>query len=220
MIAFLIFLLLFPISVFALGPSTPVLTGFNGTESPLSEGGNWTGGVLGTGTCDKSSDVAVNSASGTEDCYWTATFGKEQEVYATLPNATNHGDVTNARLFLCLQQIGAGTVDGYAATFRKVTALSDNVRIHRIDNGSYVQLTTADQELDDGDKLWLRRTGSTLTLYVDTGSGWTQISQTTDATYSCAGTNIGMAIVHSSHQFDDFGGGTLRIPFMTILEFK
>jgi len=208
--------LLLPILAVAQTPRTSVLTTLDGTESPLSESGNWTGGIYGTGECQKSSGVALG-LSGTEDCYWTSPFGSTQEVFVTLPNATSHADSTNFRLHLCIQQVGASTNDGYAVRFNKVAAGTDLLTIERVDDGASTTLTSDNVEIDDGDRLWLSHTSAgLLTLYADTGSGWTLINSTTDTNLNCAGTNIGLDLPHSTHQADSFGGGTPASGFMLL----
>ena len=202
-------------------PTTPILTTFDGTESPLSEGGNWVGGITGTGDCDKTAGVATKG-TGTTDCYWDAnTFGANQEIYVTLPNASSQTDVTNLSVYACLQDFGSTTVDGYRLDYRPDSGGTNTVRVYLLTDGnpSASLLDSTAQTLADNNKMGMRiQSNGGITVYVNTGSGWGAISTFNDTTLNCAGTKFGMDIPNSSHQLEDLGGGNTSRPFFMILE--
>ena len=68
-------------------PSTPVLTGFAGSENPISEGGFWYFDTrLENSAGQKSSGVLNGSIADYYASVYTVTFGPECENYAIIPN--------------------------------------------------------------------------------------------------------------------------------------
>jgi len=229
----LLFALLFPTLVSAQSfPSTSILDNFNrANETPISTG--WTGGITAAGECDLIGNLLTNSGSGDETCYYSAsTFGADQEVFVTFPNATTHPDDVNVRVYMCLQDnIGTSTVDGYGFRYRKITGASnDAIQMFRLNAASTANIGIAHvEEFSDGDQVGMRiETGGTLTLYYRSGGSgaWTQVDQVTgETTFTCAGTNLGIGLVNPGHDADDFGGGDVVSaspdnPVMMILEAK
>lgn len=211
MIRLLLLLMLLPGIAFAQFPTTAVLDTFGTNENPA--GGIWTNGATGTGACQKTSGYMTRVSGGTEDCYVTSAFGVTQEMYATLPNATNHPDNTNMRLYACLHGgVGTGTVDGYAIRFRKVAGASnDQIFVEEVTNATYTQMgATVTLELSNNAKIGLEIiAGGTVNLWVDTGGGWTLNTTRIDASpLTCTSSHIGVGASNSGHHVDDFGGGT------------
>ena len=59
---------------------------------------------------------------------------------------------------------------------------------YRIDGGPETQIgSTLYQTLSPGDRFGARMVGDTLSIYVDTGDGWTVIGTASDSTYASAG---------------------------------
>ena len=194
-------------------PSTPILYDANTDENPVTTS-IWTNGLTGTGQCGASSGVFVGT-SGTDDCYITQSYGEDQEVFITYPNLGSLQADTNIILYFCVQSsgIGSANLDGYGVRIRKITAGNDVVKLVRITNTGTTDLGTgwSAGEFSNGWKIGARReTGGTFTLYMDTGSGWTQQDQVTSETvYTCANTFIGYRGQSSNSHGDDFGGGNV-----------
>lgn len=222
----LLLFLFLPSLAFAF-PTTSVLDDFNrSNETHVTT--NWTGGITASGECDLVGNLLTNSGTGDETCYYdVSTFGAEQEVFVTFPDAANHQNDVNVRVYMCLQDgIGTSTVDGYGFRYRKITGASnDLIQMFRLTNAGTSNIGTAHtEEFTSGDQVGMSISGTTLTLYYRSGGtgDWTQVDQTTDANHNCGGTRLGIGLFNSSHDADDFGGGTTveDNPFMMILEAK
>lgn len=210
----LLALLLLPSLVFAQFPTISVLDTFDGTADPL--GGIWTDNAIGSEGCAKVGGLATR-AGGTNlaSCYVTETFGADQEVYATLRNPTTWANGTGVYLIGCLQpeSVGTATADGY--TFRATSrtgADNDDIRFYRYDDSALFAIGPAfNQELADGDSwgMQILADGTLLGYYKPVGGSWSLVVTTTDTTYDCTDTHVGLNIRHSSQALDDFGGGDL-----------
>lgn len=152
-----------------------------------------------------SSNVAAVSAGGLNASYWlTIMTDADCEVYATI--ASNPASNRSMYVMARIADIAAPSFDGYALKFNKLAA-TDTLQIIRIDNGIESVLgANFTQELTAGNKFGLGIVGTTLTAYVDTGSGWTSLGSRTDGIYSAAG-YLGLGI--ASGTLNDFGGGGL-----------
>lgn len=203
-------------------PTTIVLDDFNRanvnpiagmTIGGVSTGMSWVNGATGTGTCQVI-DNTMRRGTGTFDCYVGQQFGASQEVYVTLPNATNHGNLTNSRLRACLQSdvVGTTNANGYQLRIQKQDAAPDRLMIEILTTGSATTLGDFfEQEMVDGDKMGLEiLEGGTLNAWVNIGgSGWELKFTRNNTTYDCANTYIGAAPHANALQwFDDYGGGT------------
>ena len=223
--------LLLPALCFA-QPTTQILDTFDGTEQPITT--NWTGGITGTGDCDKVSGVLQNrAAAGDESCHYdVSTFGQKQEMFFTIPNAASWALDVTARAHLCLiGGVGTASVDGYGLRLRPVTGTNnDVVQLFRtIDAGAgNIGSSYAARDFANGDKYAIIVDGSnfgtevTFEVFLDSGGGWTSIITHTENTtlYDCSNSHQGFEIPDSSHQIDDYGGGNTvtGIPGIMILE--
>jgi hypothetical protein len=228
------FLLLLLLPSLAFGfPTTITLDSFTrGDENPVL--GIWSNGVFGGNGCRVIDETLRKSGTGTDTgCWVTSTFTSEdQEVFATMPNATGHAALTSIRFLLCLNaDVGTANVDGYAVEIRKVDgAANDQMSIERVDDAAYTQLgANVVFETDDNDKMGGEHlTDGTLNFwYDDAGGGWTNLIARNDTTHACANTAIGTQLPNTSNHVDDFGGGNfvpaapadINGPFM-ILQFR
>lgn len=184
-----------------LGANWSLLTNFNFGGSDL--------GVI--------SNQAYNPTGGTYiSMYWSAaTFGPDCECYLTLSTVSSD----NISLYLRTQQPGYNTFDGYILT---VDRTAGEFSIRRVDNGTETLLGAAvSQAVASGNKILFEAIGSTLTGYIDTGSGWVSVLSRTDATYAGAG-GVGFygGGNATSWRYDDFGGGTVSSfnPTQTVTE--
>jgi hypothetical protein len=194
-------------------PTTSVLDNFNRADvDPI--GGIWSTGPLGGASgCRIVSNVAIRQAAAPGDgCYVTNAFSDaDQEVYATLPNATSHTTTSAYRVFLCLHGgVGTSSVDGYAFRSNKVDAATDTVNISRLTNATFTQLgATENLEVTDGNKVGLERVASDINFWYHNGTSWSELFTRSDSTYNCANSNIGIGTLSSTFETDDFGGGNI-----------
>lgn len=188
--------------------TTPILDTFARADA-TTLGANWsllTNFNFGGSDLGISSNQAYNPNAGTYiSMYWNpATFGPDCECYLTLTTVS----ADNVSLYVRTQQPGFNTVDGYILTADRT---ANEFSIRRVDNGTETVLgTPVGQAVANGNKILFEAIGSTLTGYIDTGSGWVSVISRTDATYSAAG---GVAFYGGGNdttwRYDDFGGGTL-----------
>ncbi|MCA9974243.1 MAG: hypothetical protein KC413_00780, partial [Anaerolineales bacterium] len=188
--------------------SSSVLDNFNrANEGPPMTG--WAN-FLTAGLVVSSNACAPSGAGNRAGYYNTVLSAADCEVYATI--ASDPASNRNMSLYARLVNIGSGTTEGYGIQFNKVAG-TDTLQIFRLDNDTKTVLgANFSQELTAGNKFGLEIVGSTLTAYVDTGSGWTSLGSRTDSTYSSAG-YLGADI--GSGTLDDFGGGGLAASGVT-----
>jgi hypothetical protein len=183
-------------------PTNSVIDNFNRSNEgpPMTGWANIVSGLV------VSSNVCAPSGSGNRSGYHATILSTEDcEVYATIGTAPANN--RNMTLLARLHDISGSSVDGYGLRLNKVSG-TDTLQIVRVDGGVLTNLGSAiSQELAAGNKFGLEIVGDTLTAYVDTGSGWTAVGSTTDATYDVAG-YLGIDI-GGSGTLDDFGGGEL-----------
>lgn len=182
-------------------PVNGVIDNFNRSNEgpPMTGWADLVGGVR------VNSNVGATSAGGLNLSYYdTILTVADCEVYVTI--ASNPANNRTIYVLALLGDISGSSFDGYGLKFNKVSG-TDNLQIIRFDNGVETVLgANFSQELVAGNKFGLEIVGSTLTAYVDTGSGWTSLGSRTDSTYTAAG-YLGLGL--SSGTVDDFGGGGL-----------
>ena len=181
--------------------ATSIIDNFNrANENPMTGWANMT-----TSGLQVVSNACTTSGAGLNSSYWNTIFtGADCEAYVTI--ASDPASNRSMYVYVRLTDIGSGTTDGYAIKFNKLSG-TDTLQLIRVDNGSETVLgANFTQELTAGNKFGIEIVGSTLTAYVDTGSGWTSLGTRTDSTYSAAG-YAGLGIASGS--LDNFGGGVL-----------
>ena len=201
-------------------PTTSVLDNFSGgDELPITT--NWTGGITGTGDCDRENDRLENrSGAGDESCYYdVSTFGQKQELFFTIPNAASWSLDVTARAHLCLVNAGTAAFNGYGLRIRPVTgAGNDIVTLFRTASGGYADIGSsyAARDFADGDKYAIVIDGSNFGTEVIFevflsigGGGWSSIITHTESTtlHDCTGTHLGFELPNTTHAVDDVGGG-------------
>ena len=196
-------------------PTTSVKTNFTGAdENPLSESSHWTGpSYSGSHAMKRVSNTAGGSTTGGgvyNDSYWSyTTFGPDLEAYFTLSTK----EISSARDFgldLRLRNPNTGNENGYEIDWDQQSG-TDVLAIARIDAGAYTQLGAGIAiEVTEGNKIGGECIGSSISAYLDTGSGWTLKGTRTDSTYGAAG-YIGMFCESDVMRMDDFGGGTVGV---------
>lgn len=189
--------------------TTPIIDDFNRANA-TTLGANWallTNFGFGGSDLGVNGNQAYNPSGGTYiSMYWAAaTFGPDCECYltiATLPSADN------VSLYLRTQQPGSATYDGYILD---VLLSTSEFAISSITNGTATQIgARVSQSVASGNKILFEAIGSTLTGYINTGSGWVSVISRTDTTYAGAG-GVGFygGGNNTAWRYDDFGGGTL-----------
>ncbi len=114
---------------------------------------------------------------------------------------------TSVNLFARIQSPGTTSISGYSIEFHPNLSA---IYIYRIDKGAYSSplggaITTT---FARGARVGMKITGSTISAWLDTGSGWNLIATRTDATFTQAG-SIGAELYGgTTRSFDNFGGGT------------
>lgn len=195
-----------PIGLATGGPfSTQVLDDFGrGNQNPISSpwakldtginGITLTGNqVTGRPDLGSSADAAsyLATTSGLTDC----------EGYITVTTAPDAGYEV-AVLARAKDVGGANTFDCYQAVW-----VSTTVQITKVTDGVAAVLVAdhGQPALSDGYKLGIRCVGSTISAWIDTGSGFTKVLETTDTSYTSG--YLGLWLVSDTVLADDFGGG-------------
>jgi hypothetical protein len=180
-------------------PTTAVLDNFN--RAGPDPGANWSSLFSSEPKFTLSGNQAVGPASSYAAAAWNAaSFGPNVEVYATMSS-----DV-GVNLFARISNPG-GALSGYSVEFHPNLSA---VYIYRITNGAYSgalggKITAS---FARGARVGMQVNGSTISAWINTGSGWQNIGSRTDSTYSQAG-YIGAELYGGTNRsFDDFGGGT------------
>ncbi|MGH3135040.1 MAG: hypothetical protein ACRDPV_00925, partial [Gaiellaceae bacterium] len=183
----------------------PVLDSFNrANENPLSFGGRWGNGIL--GSSERSLKVVSNQLasdrSSTATAWWQpAQLGPATESYATITTRPGNGNAV--RLYVRLQSPGSSAVDGYMLLYTQRSGV-DEIALYRITNGALTLLQTVNYEVAVGSRLLLRASGATLESWVQLGSTWNRAGRVTDSTYSGAG-YVGVGIRGKTGRLDNFG---------------
>ena len=128
-----------------------VLDTFNrANENPLSFGGRWGNGILGSPERSLrviSSQLASDRTT-TATAWWRSTqYGPDSEASATI--ATLPGNGNAFRLYVRLRTPGSAAVDGYMLLYSQTSGV-DEIAIHRITNGALTSLATVGLEVTAG----------------------------------------------------------------------
>jgi fibronectin type 3 domain-containing protein len=182
-----------------------ILDTFNrANENPLSFGGRWGNGIL--GSSERSLKVVSNQCASdrntTATAWWKTQLGADQEAYATASTLPGNGN--SVRVYARLQSPGSSAVDGYMLLFTQASG-TDQVTINRITDGASTQLAATNREIGTGARLLFRAKGTALEAWVREGSVWSRIVRVTDSTYTGAGF-AGIGIRGKTGRLDDFGG--------------
>jgi len=187
----------------------PTLDSFDrGDENPLSDGGNWSNGILNSGESGLVVSGNALACTRTTTCSaWRSNrqYGPDVEAWATFTTMPGNGN--GLRLYARLQQPGSATADGYVLRAVQQSG-SDQILVDRLDNGAFVNLMTLSQELAVGDTILLRASGPLLEAWRRDGSGWSRLGTVADQTYS-ASSYVGVSLRGTTGRLDDFGGRTM-----------
>lgn len=187
--------------------TTGVLDNFNRSNA-TTLGASWAGKV---NSADADLGITSNKAASkgsdwdhARSC-WGTSCGAAQEAYVTV--STNSGDDHGIELFFRCTNIGTTTPDGYLLVAYRYSS-GIYFELETITDGDTATIYECDTTgFNDGHKFGITAIGTQLTIYVDKGSGWTQVGQVTDSTYTDGG-YIGIGTDSLTTRFDDFGGGT------------
>jgi hypothetical protein len=179
---------------------TPLLDDFN--RAGPDPGANWVALFSGEPKFTISGQQAAGPASAYGGAAWNAaTFGPDAEVYATM-----NSDV-GLNLFARVTNPGTTSISGYSVEFHPNL---NAVYVYRINKGAYSGVLggTISATIPRGARVGMRVIGNTISAWVDTGSGWTQLGSRTDTTFTQAGL-IGAELYGGTNRtFDNLGGGT------------
>lgn len=191
--------------------NTTILDNFNRANSNGPGSTNWSlaHSFAGTVLFNISSNQAAPNSADYVVGYWNpATYGPDCEVYATMNVVQT---IANDGPYLCarLQQVGTGTLDGYALAVESSGTLW---KIMRITNGVFTTLGAAvNGGIAAGNKFGLEIIGSTLNAYRYNGTAWSLVLSRTDTTYPNAGYfGLYLGADQQTTRLDDFGGGVIR----------
>lgn len=201
---------------------TNILDNFNrANEDPLAGGANWDGPLYAGFAELKVVSNQAAAAAGDNNfvgSWWdAATFGPDCEVFctiATLPTVNNRG------VHLHLRANSLPDQDGYGCEWRLDTGGNDDIYIYKLTGGGgRSDLATTAVEMSAGVKLLFEAIGTTLTVYTNTGAGWSQQVQTTDSSYTTPG-KFALEMNDSQCRVDDFGGQTAARDRMRLQNFE
>ena len=189
-------------------PTTGPLDDFNRANEGPPPSANWSFPAFpGDDGLKIITNVCGPNGASFSNSYWnTPTPSADCEAYAIVSTVTANGH----RMWIYARFASPGTsgVDGYEVGITK-QAGTDEVRLHRVDNGSLTQLgATISQEFSGGDGFGIEAIGSTIKAYYGSGgTATTEIGSRTASTYSAAG-YIGLEIESTAGRWNDFGGGS------------
>ncbi len=164
---------------------------FVGTESPLSEGGVWVLPSAFWGSMRKANGAGVATVFTESGMYYNGvTFGPNQFSQITLASVPTGGQLY-FHYVNCRMNTTAGT---YQIATSSETG-PNILQLYQISNaGTFTQIgtdITTGSNLAAGNIIRLEVVGTTLTVKVDQGSGFTTLRTATDATYSTGQPGIG-----------------------------
>lgn len=177
----------------------PASSDFTGaSENPISEGGNWNDDTSTFNRCQRDGSGNAQGTGGGSHCLWAAdTFGDDHYSEVELSGSTWSFTGPSVRH-------NTSKNDKYIGVIHGTTTL----RIYKVVASAYTQLATKTvTALSAGDKLKLEVTGSSLELFVDTGSGW--VSELTATNSDVTGNGSGLHFNDSSSTVTAWGGGDL-----------
>lgn len=189
------------------GPfGTAVLDSFTRADSGTL-GANWTADISGQGfsSWTIASNTCDASAGGFDSSYWNpSSFGPACEVFCTV---TTLPATQELRLLARINNPGGSTVTAYEL---EVSVGGADTLLYRRDSDvTRVLMGTIGVSVAAGNKLALVCNGTSIQAYKDTGGGWVQIANETDASYSNAG-RIGIWNQNNTTlAIDEFGGGDI-----------
>jgi hypothetical protein len=189
-------------------PNASALDNFNRSNAnPI--GGNWAT-MGGRNALQISSNLAAPT-SGASGAYYTGTLpGLYDEVFATLQGHTTNGGLV---LYCRAKNMHLSTRTAYAVSVSALT--NDRLSLHATTLVRYVagvSTTLATLSGDSGAsgyKYGVQAVGSDVSVWRDSGSGWTQILSASDSTIVSGG-QIGLEV--TTWQADDFGGDAVPPP--------
>ena len=186
----------------------PVLDNFDRpNESPLSGGGSWANGIVGSGESGLSVTGNALACSKSTICSaWrqSVQYGPNAEAWAKITTLPGNGN--GLRLYVRVQQPGSSAADGYVLRWTQQSG-ADQLLLDRMTNNAFANRLTLAPEIALGDTLLLRATGSTLEAWRHDGTSWSRLGVATDSTYAASG-YAGVALRGTTGRLDDFGART------------
>lgn len=185
-------------------PTTSVLDDFNRANQGPPPSGSWIDMSGAPGGLEVVGNQCSGEVGSVSVGLWDdSAIGPDCEVFCTIAVKHNGEEIG---LYARLTTASVTTVDGYSLAYNMESG-TDTLRVFRVDNGVGTQLgATINQEVGAGDRIGLSIVGSTLTIYHDSGSGFTSLGTRSDGTYTATG-RIGAYIWNTTARIDDFGGG-------------
>ena len=107
----------------------------------------------------------------------------------------------NDSVFICARLSNLPAANGYMVSVVKSSGI-DTMYVRRLTGGAAFTVGSWTQEIAAGNRIGIDCTGSTISAYADTGSGWFLVGSVTDGNHSGAGT-IGLGIDNTVARVDD-----------------
>jgi hypothetical protein len=192
------------------GPSTPLLDDFNRPDNSGPPGPSWSHLIVSATTASNDFRIVGGRITGIANSnadYWNVQpFGPDCEAWVTVAvKPSSDGDTV--ALGLRFQNPQLSTANGYQGYFYNKTG-TDTYQIGKRTNGSFSALASVTgPELQAGDRLLFRASGSTLELWLQHANSWTLVLTTSDSSYAGAG-YLTLTGRNTVERLDDFGGGT------------
>lgn len=156
---------------------------------------DWTG--LG-GSLTASGGQGAGATAAADNISYLTGGSYGPDIFFGLTIATVPGDNEYVLLFA---RLNSATLSGYFVSIVKSSG-TDTMYIRRITGGVPTTLNSWSQEVASGNRIGIDCTGTTISAYVDTGSGWTLVGSVTDGTYTAAGTTA-VSIFNTVGRVDD-----------------
>ena len=107
----------------------------------------------------------------------------------------------NEYILLGLRITNVPTTNGYYVSYVRQSG-TDTMYLRRSSGGTPTTIGSWAQEVAAGNRIGISAVGSTITAYIDTGSGWTVVGSVTDANFNTAGALL-LDIYNTTARVDD-----------------
>ena len=185
-----------------------VLDTFSGSdENPITT--NWTTPLFSGGQTLKIASNRLATDGFGAAWYDVKQFGPDQEAAFTVITKPADNEVFN--IYVRLQNPGIlNQVNGFLVRAQALAG-TDQFLIRRVDNDAATTIATINQEFNANDQIGIRAIGDHLSLWQNTGTGWTLLGSVTDTAYALGG-YLGAAIQGTTCMLDELRGGTAQTP--------
>lgn len=190
------------------GPTTPLVDTFNRPpENPVSQGGRWSASAINGGQRLQVANALLQSTGTTGSAFRVGNQDPDMEAHVSIAVSPQNGN--GIVLFVTLQDVGTAAWDGYGLRIYKQIG-GYLWQLYKYTNGSGAPIGTQSWNGIplSGDRILLRRAGSSLQAWHYTSGTWTLRLSASDGSFF--GGRIGLQIIDGGYGgvpvLDDFGG--------------